>query len=57
MFLGFFYKDLKGFLYFLLDDTYSEMTYIDENGSSWVEQKYTNQPHVNIPEYYSDESF
>ncbi|MCJ8312535.1 MAG: hypothetical protein HRU38_09880 [Saccharospirillaceae bacterium] len=51
------FDETKSFWYFLLDASYSEMTYIDENGSSWVEQKYTNQPHVNIPEYYSDESF
>jgi len=52
-----YFDETESYWYFLAQANEFEMTYVDEDGSSWVEEKYTDQPHVNIPDYYFDESF
>ena len=52
-----YFDETESYWYFLVEANGSKMTYVDEDGTSWVEEKYTGQPHLEIPTYYFDESF
>jgi len=58
---GFVFEDYfdvtESYWYFLLDVSDDKMSYVDETGLSWIQEKYITQPHVIIPKYYLDESF
>ncbi|BCE03225.1 hypothetical protein [Marinicellulosiphila megalodicopiae] len=52
-----YFVDGQSYWYFLVESTSEFKTYIDEDGSIWTEEKYTDQPHVIVPPGYFNESF
>jgi len=52
-----YHEESESYWYFLIESTDEHMTYIDEDGTIWREEKYVGQEHVNIPRHYFNESF